>query len=228
MRVAIYARVSMPDRQERRTSDDLRFRQQEVQNQLLQLREYCWKQNWDLVAEFTDQQTGSDGDRPGFKGMWDAAEAKQFDILLFWALDRFSREGTLATLQYLEHLRKLGIKFKSYTESYLDTLGPFGDVVIALVAAMAQQERIKISERTKAGLQRLKAKGVKLGRPRILPIDRNYIALLRESTGISTREIARQFGFSKSHAARILKEIDNAPATTTVEHPIADASGFSE
>ena len=75
-------------------------------------------------------------------------------MVLFWALDRFSREGTLATLQHLQKLSRYGVDWRSYQESYLDSCGPFKDVVISLMATLAKQERLRISERTKAGLQR--------------------------------------------------------------------------
>jgi DNA invertase Pin-like site-specific DNA recombinase len=85
---------------------------------------------------------------------------------LFWSLDRLTREGTLATLQYLRRLKDNGIAFKSFTEQYIDSLGVFSDAIIGIIAAMAQQERIRISDRTKAGLARVRAQGVKIGRPR--------------------------------------------------------------
>jgi DNA invertase Pin-like site-specific DNA recombinase len=99
--------------------------------------------------------------------MWKEAEAHRFDCLLFWSLDRLTREGTFATLQYLRRLSDLGIKFKSYTEQYVDSLGVFGEAIIGILAAVAQQERIRISERTKAGLERVRKKGKRLGRPRL-------------------------------------------------------------
>jgi DNA invertase Pin-like site-specific DNA recombinase len=72
----------------------------------------------------------------------------------------------LATLTYLKRLGDHGIKFKSYTEQYIDSLGVFGDAIIGILAAVAQQERIRISERTKAGLERARKQGKSLGRPR--------------------------------------------------------------
>ena len=99
--------------------------------------------------------------------MWKDAEAHRFDGLLFWSLDRLTREGTFATLQYLRRLSDLGIKFKSYTEQYIDSLGIFGEAIISVLAVVAQQERIRMSERTKAGLARIRSRGKKLGRPRL-------------------------------------------------------------
>jgi DNA invertase Pin-like site-specific DNA recombinase len=154
-RIAIYARVSTDDKG------------QDPLNQLLQLREFAQQQGWMVVAEYTDELSAKNGKRPGFKAMWKAAEAHRFECLLFWSLDRLTREGTFATLQYLRRLSDLGIKFKSYTEQYVDSLGVFGEAIIGILAAVAQQERIRISERTKAGLERVRKRGKKLGRPRL-------------------------------------------------------------
>jgi len=155
LRIAIYARVSTNDKG------------QDPLNQLLQLREFAVQQGWAVVAEFTDELSAKNGHRAGFKAMFQAAEAHRFDCLLFWSLDRLTREGTFATLQYLRRLSDLGIRFKSFTEQYVDSLGVFGEAIIGILAAVAQQERIRLSERTKAGLQRVRAKGQQLGRPRL-------------------------------------------------------------
>jgi DNA invertase Pin-like site-specific DNA recombinase len=153
MKVAIYARVSTDDKG------------QDPLNQLLQLREFALKQGWTIVAEYTDEISAKNGDRKGFKAMWKDAAAHRFECLLFWSLDRLTREGTLATLTYLRRLKDHGIAFKSYTEQYIDSLGVFSDAIIGILGAIAEQERIRISDRTKAGLARVRAKGVSLGRP---------------------------------------------------------------
>jgi DNA invertase Pin-like site-specific DNA recombinase len=88
------------------------------------------------------------------------------DVLLFWALDRLTREGTLATLQYLERLTSYQVGYKSFTEPYLDSCGTFKDVVISLLATMAKQERIRMSERVNAGLALARRQGKRLGRLR--------------------------------------------------------------
>lgn len=147
LRCAIYTRVSTTDHG------------QDPLNQLLQLREFAKQQGWLIVLEFTDELSAKNGNRPGFQAMWRAAEGHRFDILLFWSLDRLTREGTLATLTYLRRLKDHGLAFKSYTEQYVDSLGVFADAICGILAAVAQQERIRLSDRTKAGLARLKASG---------------------------------------------------------------------
>jgi DNA invertase Pin-like site-specific DNA recombinase len=147
LRCAIYARVSTDDKG------------QDPLNQLLQLREFAARQSWEVVAEYTDEASAKNGERKGFKALFTDAARRRFDVLLFWSLDRLTREGTFKTHCYLKQLTDAGVKFKSFTEQYVDSLGVFGDAIIGLLAAMAQQERIRISDRTKAGIARAKAQG---------------------------------------------------------------------
>jgi len=90
--------------------------------------------------------------------MFDAASKRQFDVLLFWSLDRLSREGTVETLNHLQRLTSYGVHWRSFTEQYLDSTGIFREAVIGILAAVAKQERVRISERVQAGLARASAK----------------------------------------------------------------------
>jgi DNA invertase Pin-like site-specific DNA recombinase len=71
----------------------------------------------------------------------------------------------LATLKYLEELKDHGVNYKFFTKPYLDSLGPFGDVIVSMLATIAAQDLIKISENTKAALAKKKAASIKLGTP---------------------------------------------------------------
>ena len=84
--------------------------------------------------------------------MMSHAYQREFDLVLFWSLDRFSREGAFETLQYLKKLDSFGIAFKSFTEQYLDGTGIFKDAIIAILGALANQERVRLSERDHARL----------------------------------------------------------------------------
>ena len=152
MRVAIYCRVS--------TSD------QHCENQLLQLREWCTDAGHSCVGEYLDYESGRKADREKFNQLFTDAHRRQFDMVLVWALDRFSREGMPATVAYLQRLAAFGVAFHSYTEPLMSTDDEMvRNIVLAVMASLAKQEAIRISERTKAGLQRAIAKGRKLGRP---------------------------------------------------------------
>jgi DNA invertase Pin-like site-specific DNA recombinase len=135
-------------------------------NQLEQLREFAAKQDWAIAVEYVDTVTGSGRKtRPQFERMLLAASQRKFDLLLFWALDRLSREGIVKTLGYLEQLRGWNVGWCSYTQPFLDTGNAMtNSIVLSVLSAVAQQERITLSERTKAGLQRAKRPGESSGR----------------------------------------------------------------
>src|SRR5580704_14976509 len=102
IRAAVYLRVST--RADKRDDGTTRQRtRQDVDNQRLQLRQFCETQGWEIVAEYADEVFGAKSDRAGVSAdvlRSDAAQ-RRFGVLLFWALDRFSREGVLETLNNL-------------------------------------------------------------------------------------------------------------------------------
>jgi len=199
MRIAIYSRVST-DRQE-------------TENQVSQLRDFADRQGWEIVREYSDIASGGKSDRDGLKAMFEAASKRQFDLVLFWALDRLSREGVLETLRYLERLTSYGVGYRSFTEQFFDSCGIFKDAIIAVMATLAKQERVKRSERTKAGLAIARNRGKRLGRP-AKTVSAGQILALR-SGGHSLRAIAKLTGVSHVTVASICKTNvpESAPAT---------------
>jgi DNA invertase Pin-like site-specific DNA recombinase len=95
--------------------------QQETQNQLLQLRQYCEDKNYAVVMEVSENISGDNEKRAGIDTAIELASQARYDLLLFWNLDRFSRLGILKTLQYFKALESYGVEIKSYTQPYLDT-----------------------------------------------------------------------------------------------------------
>jgi len=87
----------------------------------------------DRRTGYTHEATAKNGDRTGFKQMWADMAKHRFDLLLFWSLDRLTREGTYKTLTYLRRLTDAGVKFKNYTEQYVDSLGVFGEAIIGVL-----------------------------------------------------------------------------------------------
>ena len=155
-RIGIYCRVST--------------NKQENGNQLYQLREFVSQHpDWLIAAEFVDTVTGSgQHKRPEFEAMMLAASQNRFDRLVFWALDRLSREGVAKTIKYLQDLKGWGVEWRSYTQPFLDTGNEMvNDIVLSVLAALAKQERAVIAERTLAGLQRARKAGKKFGRPEV-------------------------------------------------------------
>jgi DNA invertase Pin-like site-specific DNA recombinase len=192
MRVAIYARVSTKDKG------------QDTENQLHQLRAFA-EQHGSIYMVYTDQESGGKADRTEFKQLLLEAYQKKFDLVVFWRLDRFSREDALATLRYLKELKDHGVNYKSFTEPYLDSLGPFGDVIVSMLATIAAQDLIKISENTKAALAKKKAAGVQLGAPTKSAGTVEQVRRLKTG-GASNQAIARALKMSPSTVAKYLLE----------------------
>jgi DNA invertase Pin-like site-specific DNA recombinase len=192
MRVAIYARVSTKDKG------------QDTENQLHQLRAFA-EQHGPIYHVFTDQESGGKAGRAQFQQLLLEAYQQKFDLVVFWRLDRFSREGALATLRYLKELKDHGVNYKSFTEPYLDSLGPFGDVLVSLLATIAAQDLLKISENTKAALAKKKAAGVKLGTPGKSQAQIEQIRRLKDG-GMSNYAISKTMGISASTVAKYLVE----------------------
>jgi DNA invertase Pin-like site-specific DNA recombinase len=179
MKVAIYARVSTKDKG------------QDTENQLAQLRKYAAAREWETV-EFVDHETGKHSDRAQFKAMFTAASRREFRLVLVWSLDRFTREGVAETFIHIKKLLEHDVQFESFTEEHFRTTGAAGELMLAIAAWIAKQERIRISERTKAGLEIARAKGHKLGRKE--RVFRRDLAVTMRSEGRSWREIAKQLG----------------------------------
>lgn len=193
MRVAIYGRVSTVDRG------------QDIRNQLVELRRFAASQGWTIQQEYVDHMSGKHAERPAFRRMFQDAAKRKFDVCLFWALDRLSREGVLETLTHLNTLSGYGIGFHSYSEPYLDSCGMFKDAVVGILATIAKQERIRISERVRAGLQTARAKGRTLGRPKVT-VDAGRVADLR-AHGLSWSQIVSETGWSKGSCQRAVSSL---------------------
>ena len=191
MDIALYARVSTRDKG------------QDTENQLSQLRAFAATQGWTVVHEYVDRATGKHSDREQFQRLFKDASQRKFDFVLFWSLDRFSREGVLETLNHLQRLAQYGVGYRSFTEQYLDSCGMFKDAVLSILATIAKQERIRLSERTIAGLEKARKQGRIGGRPAVVA-DRDRLAQLDEE-GWTTREIATEMGISAASVCRLLK-----------------------
>lgn len=197
MKAIIYTRVSTTD--------------QKPENQIQELEAYAAKQGWEIVQTVTDKVSGTKQgkDRAGLSKVMNMANQGKFDVLLFWSLDRLSREGTRETLGYLQTLTDRGVKWHSYTEEYLSSLGAFADVVISILSTLAKQERIRISERTKAGLERARKDGKTLGRPKgkRSPKTEDRIRLVKQlrEEGQSFGKIGAQLGITKQATAQLYK-----------------------
>lgn len=140
---------------------------QDPENQLQPLKEFAERMEWNVKFVFVDKKSGADSNRPGFKRMLAEARQHHFDLLLVWSLDRFSREPLLNTLSYVQQLKKHNISLRSFTENIDTSETGTQELIMIILMWLSQEERNKISRRTKAGIQRRKNLGVwKGGRPK--------------------------------------------------------------
>ena len=201
-RVAIYARVSTDDAKGR-------AKRQDPENQLRQLREWCARSGHQIFQEYVERESGRKGvtQRKELSRLLGDAHKREFDLVLFWSLDRFSREGMAKTVGYLERLSSAGVAFHSYTEEMLSTDNELvRDILIAVMASLAKQEAIKISERTKAGLERARAQGKRLGQVPAQPETLEKIRKLQiAEPGLSERKLAERIGVSRTVVRRALR-----------------------
>lgn len=189
MKVGLYTRVSKD------TSDNT--------NQLLILREYCQRMKFEIYTEYVDVISGGSPNRPEFNRMMQDASKRKFDMLLFFALDRFTREGTRKTIQYLQLLDDYGVTYKSYTEQYIDSSGIFKDVIISLLSTLAFQEKVRISERVRAGLAKSRQQGRIGGRP---SLDTGKIERIRKmkAAGKNIMTISKELKISRGSVYQYL------------------------
>ena len=185
-RVALYARVST-------------LNNQDPEMQLAEQREYAERRGWQIVDEFIDQGvSGSKESRPALNRLMSDAYRRRFDAVLVWKIDRFGR-SLKHLVNSLAELSALGVAFVSLRYN-LDLSTPSGRLMFQIIGTMAEFERALIQERVRAGLRNARAKGKRLGRPRII-VNTARIRDLR-AQGRSWAAITAQTGVSKGTAQR--------------------------
>jgi DNA invertase Pin-like site-specific DNA recombinase len=192
VRIAVYARVSTDDKG------------QDPENQLRQLRQWCADAGHTVVHEYIDRESGRKGakGRKQFAQLFEGAHKRKFDCVLFWALDRFTREGMAQTVAYLQQLASHGVSFHSYTEPHLSTDNELvGNILLAVMASLAKVESQKIGERTRAGMARARAQGKRIGRPALDPALQRKIAK-QLGAGLSAYAVAKQLGIDAHTVAK--------------------------
>jgi DNA invertase Pin-like site-specific DNA recombinase len=199
MKVALYARVSTSDKD------------QNPETQLVPLREFVSAQGWEVYREYVDFAPATDLlHRVQWRQLLDDASKRKFDLLLVWRMDRAFR-SVLDAATTLERLRGWGLGLRSYSEPWLDTTSPFGEALYYITVAYAQLERGILRERVKAGMERARRQGKKIGRPRV--IDRRGFSqrfgdiLERLIRGdISRRQAAKELKIGYATLKRLLDD----------------------
>jgi DNA invertase Pin-like site-specific DNA recombinase len=197
LKVGIYARISTSDKD------------QNVETQILPLREFVSSQGWETFCEYQDQVPATDlVHRTQWRELLEDASKRKFDLLLVWRMDRAFR-SVLDAATTLERLRAWGVGLRSYTEPWLDTTSPFGEALYYITVAYAQLERGILRERVKAGMDRARKQGHRIGRPRVTDRrgfnDRFGAVLERLNRGeISRRRAAKELKIGYATLKRLL------------------------
>jgi len=197
-RAALYLRISKADGQ------------QTEENQRRELREFLQKEGYELAGEYVDHESGRKGrrEREAFDQMFEAAEAREYGVLVFWSLDRFSREGIRKTISYLQQLEALGVSFRSYTEPYLNTENELvSHILLAVMSYFAEYEAKKISRRTKAGLERAREEGKQIGRPSKFNQYKDELQEMLDED-LSKAEMKRRTGLAYNTVKKYIQRIE--------------------
>jgi DNA invertase Pin-like site-specific DNA recombinase len=190
-RVAIYLRVSTL--------------QQDTDNQRRELEAVAERSGWDVVRIFEDAGISGAkgrGERPGLDGLMRAVNAKWFDMVAAWSVDRLGR-SLPDLLGILQTLHEKGVGLFLHQQG-LDTTTTAGKAMFQMLGVFAEFERGIIRERVNAGLARAKANGTKLGRRPVKPSVEARIRELRAG-GMGILKIGRTVGVGTSVVQRVVQ-----------------------
>ena len=193
-KVAIYTRVSTLD--------------QNVSNQLLELRDHCSKMGWDIVKEYSDEGlsgTLSREKRPALNALIKDAYRKRFDSVVCWDISRIGRSMKQLVL-FLSDMKDKGVGICSVRQGF-DTSTSMGEIMYQFVGILSSWEREMIREQTLAGLERAKSEGKTLGRRKVTNDTMTAKIIELRSAKKSLREIASEVGVSIATFHRELKKV---------------------
>jgi len=152
MKVALYVRVSTDE--------------QDMANQTMVLREWAETRGFEIIEVYQEEESAwRAGQQRELARLAQDARRRRFQLVLVWALDRLSRGGPLAILTIISRLGRFGVKVISHQEPWTEAPGDLQELLLAIAGWVARMESKRISERTKAGLERARAQGKVLGRP---------------------------------------------------------------
>jgi len=195
-RVALYARVSTTDKD------------QDPETQLIHLRDYCQLQGWEVYKEYVDKASALDmAHRAAWRNLLDDAAKRRFKVVLVFKLDRAFR-SVKHMHDTLDTWEALGIAFKSIREQF-DTSTALGRLLLNLLASLAEFELELIRERVRAGMERARRQGKRIGRPQVTDrrgFDTRYKSVLERLTAgdISRRKAAKELGIGYATLKRLL------------------------
>ncbi len=189
-RVAIYARVSTGE--------------QSPDNQLQELRGVAKRMGWQITEEYVDHGiSGAKGRdrRQAYDRLYSAIVRREIDLVMAWSVDRLGR-SLQQLVGLLSDLHTKGVDLYLHQQG-IDTTTPAGKAMFQMCGVFAEFERAMIRERVKAGLERARAQGKTLGRPRISKsVEKKIQAARRQGKGI--KKIANELGIGVSTVQRVV------------------------
>lgn len=190
VRAALYARVSTTDHG------------QDVGLQLDELRQVAAQRGWTVTEYVDDGVSGAAESRPSLDRMLEDARAGRLDLVAVWRLDRLGRSVS-HLVGLLGELEAHHVGFASLRDAGIDTTTPTGRLLLHLLAAFAEFERSLIRERVQAGVDRARARGVRLGRP---PVDVPVAAAVELlDGGHGLKDVARMLRVNRNTLRRRLQ-----------------------
>jgi DNA invertase Pin-like site-specific DNA recombinase len=196
--VAIYARVSTDG--------------QSVDNQLRELMTVADRHGWEVAATYTDEGiSGAKGRdrRPGLGALCAAVARREVDLVATWSVDRLGR-SLQDLVGFLEELRAKGVDLYLHVQG-LDTSTPAGRAMFHMLGVFSEFERAMIQERVRAGLERARSRGRRLGRPPALGPRQRRQLLRDRKAGMSLRALARKYGTTAPTVRRALGAVETRP-----------------
>lgn len=177
---------------------------QHTENQRPEVEQLIKARGFELVEVYEENVSAAAKVRPEFdRMMGDAHRGQTFNVLVVWSLDRLGR-SMVGNLQAVLDLDRRGVQVVSVREPWLDSdIGPARQLLLGVMGWVAEQERVRVGQRVRAGLDRVKRSGVKLGRPAARVNETAVFNMKAE--GRSVREIAKVLDLSPSVVHRTLK-----------------------
>jgi len=193
--------------------------QQTTENQFRILREVAERSGWTIVQVFEDAGISgakSRDQRPGYDALLKAVHRREIDMVAAFAVDRLGR-SLPDLVAFLSDIQARGCDLYLHVQA-VDTSTPSGRMLFQMLAVFAEFERSIITTRINAGLDRARAKGTRLGRPAIAPIDLKPVRD-RLNRGQSIRVIAKATGFSTATVQRVKQTMRAEAAPIAVWGP---------
>ena len=189
MNVAIYTRVS--------TSH------QTVENQLIELREVCERNDWTVVEEYSEVISGTKGvdERSELERLLIDGSRRKFDKVVVWSVDRVAR-SMKHLIQVLSQLDDLDIDIYSFQQG-IDTSTTMGSSFFHMVGIFSELENNLRSERQKIGIRRALDNGAKFGRKTIIDDSMTSSVVQERQDGLSIRKIADKLGLNRGVVLKI-------------------------